>query len=598
MRVLWVLLGSASALVANDVCLGATAVHDGTNAGNNIGTIQPAQTVCTSSYYYNDVYYTYNASCTGVAHFNASASPAVSGEYFYVGVFEGRSCFALGDAVCNDNVDLDVVAGRTYFISVFSYYTSETDNFLLNISCTPVSRPTGDDWAAPQALTTGVTLVGTTVGAGTDTLAIRYPCSSQPANEVWFTYNATCTGDAVFTFGFATYDAVIMSFFSNDPNVFLVDKKWRACRDGGSNGALESTTVPVIQNQVIYLNGGKYYNSNDDTYAANVTCTAVARPANDECAGATAITTSTTFSTTGASLSQACSYYSNDVDVWSVYTATCTGDVTITTNGSTVSVWAGPGTATCALGSQLVGCDTYTASLVVAAKTGDKLFIAAATTAAAVQVNVSCTPVVRPNNDQCSNATNITEGNYVYDNTGASTDYMTNLVCGGHQNHEIWLSYRPTCYGDVTVVIAKIGGGSTDLYYSGVALGICSLPVFCQDSETLYLYGVRPGDIYTFSVGEYSSSGTQGPIQVNISCAATPTNPTPAAAPTPTPKAPTNPTVATPTNPAPTNPTAKVPTNPTAKTPTNGMPSTPTPKGEAGTVQVGFATLLALVMLA
>jgi hypothetical protein len=174
------------------------------------------------------------------------------------------------------------------------------------------------------------TYYGSTNGAGNDQWASCGSSGSTP--DVFYSFTAPCSGTlAVNTCG-SSYDTVL-SVLTTCYGSEL------ACNDDCC-GYQSCLTVPVSAGQtyVIRVSG---YNGATGDFVLNLS---YAAPANDACASATPVSDGTTpFSNCGATTDGpdepgACDFFGYtqvDSDIWYLYTASCTGDATVSLCGST-----------------------------------------------------------------------------------------------------------------------------------------------------------------------------------------------------------------------------------------------------------------------
>jgi len=150
----------------NDCCETPTVVTDGTTAFSNVGATEDGPRFACGGFprpgleIYADIWFTYTATCTGLAIVSLCGS-----EYdTTLAVYHGSACPTQGAIGCSDDDcwDLEsrtivpVVQGQTYLVRVGGYDEDETGLGVLSIRCTldgsndDVCRPGGGDCEMPH----------------------------------------------------------------------------------------------------------------------------------------------------------------------------------------------------------------------------------------------------------------------------------------------------------------------------------------------------------------------------------------------------------------------------------------------------------------
>jgi hypothetical protein len=130
-------------------------------------------------------------------------------------------------------------------------------------------------------------------------------------------------------------------------------------------------------------------------------------------------------------------------------------------------------------------------------------------------------------NDECANATPVTDGTYAFDTAGASTDGLPHpQQCSlgtGYSDigSDIWFAYTASCSGELTVDLCDSDYDTKVAVYSGC--GSCppnADPVACNDDycfvRSYLTVPVIMGSCYTIRVGGYQSA--QGPGILTLQC--------------------------------------------------------------------------------
>jgi hypothetical protein len=229
---------------------------------------------------------------------------------------------------------------------------SGTDNNNLSgnicIYNTP-SAPTNDNCGGAIALTapSGVcaSTAGTTLGATLSQAASASCASTNPDDDVWFTFNAPAAGSYVVQVDGATsFDAVLEVFSGICGSLTSL-----GCQNATGNDGLEALNVTVPSSGIYLVR--VYHNGVGSSATPTFTICVVTPPANDNCLGAIPVPlTGCGAPIAGTSLnatqSQAGCSGTADDDVWYAITASATGTAQITVTPSAsynpvVQVFAG-----------------------------------------------------------------------------------------------------------------------------------------------------------------------------------------------------------------------------------------------------------------
>jgi hypothetical protein len=282
-------------------------------------------------------------------------------------------------------------------------------------------------------------------------------------------------------------------------------------------------------------------------------------PANNDCAGAVALTvnadfacgTTTAGTTQGATLSMAASpcFGNPDDDVWYSFVATATSHRIVLSN--TVAV-GGTGTSTDAYMQVLSGaCGSQTSVLCSDPNTanptgltiGNTYFVRVYTYGNTnnitfnICVGTPPPPPPAPANDECLGAIGLTVNpDYACGTVTAGTTYggtlsMAATPCFGNPDDDVWFSFVATATSHRIVLsnIVAVGGTgtSTDAYMQ-VLSGSCGsqTSVLCSDPNTGNATGLTIGDRYYVRVYTYGNANN---ITFDI-CVGTPPPPPPAPA--------------------------------------------------------------------
>jgi len=351
---------------ANDDCVDAIPIADGATAFSTVGatTDGPAHpgTCEFDGQTYEDIWFTYTASCTG----NLEVSTCGTAAYDTDLVMYSGSCGGLSLIACNDDHTgcagfssilggtetgpIAVTAGSSYLIRVGGFSSGDEGTGTVTITCTPTgpTGPVNDDCADAIPITDGTTPFDTT-DATTDGPAHPGTCEfdGQTYEDIWYTYTASCTGNlTISTCDQAAYDTDLVLYDGSCGALNLI-----ACNDdhtgcGGFSsiiGGIETGPVPVVAGNTYLIRVGGFSSGDEGPGDITISCDQPAEPpANDDCADAEdipALPASVVFDNTAATTDQAllCGVASGPfLNVW--YTVTGTGGViTATTcNAGTV----------------------------------------------------------------------------------------------------------------------------------------------------------------------------------------------------------------------------------------------------------------------
>lgn len=211
------------------------------------------------------------------------------------------------------------------------------------------SAPTNDNCGGAIALTAPsgvcVSTAGTTLGATLSQAASASCASTNPDDDVWFTFNAPAAGSYVVQVDGATsFDAVVEVFSGACGSLTSM-----GCRNATGNDGIEALNVTVPSSGIYRVR--VYHNGVGSSATPTFNICVVTPPANDNCLGAIPVPlTGCGAPIAGTSLNatqsqSGCSGTADD-DVWYAITASATGTAQITVTPSAsynpvVQVFAG-----------------------------------------------------------------------------------------------------------------------------------------------------------------------------------------------------------------------------------------------------------------
>ena len=344
---------------ANDACFNATPIGVGSYFGATTAATNDGSASCGSSTSSPDVWYSFLAPCGGTLVVDTCGSnydTVISVHTACPGTAANEIGCNDDDAFCGGNpprqsyLAVPVNGGQTYYIRVTGYL-GLTGNYALGVNFA-ANVPANDDCGSAVFIGNG-SVNGSTICASTDGNADCGTSSASP--DVWYAYTPTISGALhVDTCG-SGYDTVI-SVHTGCPGTIA---NIIGCDDDGCGYPYSSLDVPVTGGNTYYIRVSGY-----NGLYGNFTLNTSFVPVNDSCSNALPIANGTTpFTNIGATTDgptePSCSFCCGDLqvnqDVWYVYTATCTGNATISLCGSDydtkVAIYSGttcptsPGTA-------------------------------------------------------------------------------------------------------------------------------------------------------------------------------------------------------------------------------------------------------------
>ena len=375
--------------------------------------------------YSPNIWFCYTASCTG----EITVSLAGSSYDTMLAVWDGcKDDLEYDDMIeCNDDfggtrqsqVVLDVVAGDKYLIEVGGYDT-ETGQGFLTVSCEGVTPQPSSKDNCENAKTVGDV---TELAFDTSYATFDGPGLCLTSPNIWYCYTATCTGDVTVSLAGSSYDTMLAVYdgcecypSSND----LIE-----CNDdAGATYQSEITFAATADNQYLIEVGG--YGSETGAGLLSISCQGVTPPppSKDDCENAKAVgdVTDLAFNTTNATFDGP-GLCLTSPNIWYCYTATCTGDVTVSLAGSSYdTMLAVYDECECYPSSNdLIGCNddagaTYQSEITFAATIGNQYLIEIggyANEKGAGLLTISCQGVVIPNKPDLGDAPDSTNNSGV-----------------------------------------------------------------------------------------------------------------------------------------------------------------------------------------
>jgi len=426
------LLGSAQIALgqSNDDCVNAIATTDGQYTPfDTRGASFDGPGGCN---YGRNVWFCYTASCTG------EVTITIDGAYFdtVLAVYNGCDCdiTASDRLACNDDygdswlsqVTFSAVAGGKYLIEVGGYQDLGGDGFL-RITCDgQPGQPDKDDCENAQAVGNVTNLQFDTSDATFDGPGL---CMTSP--NIWFVYTASCTGEATVSLLGSSFDTKLAIYDGDDCDPSSSDMI--GCNDDFDSIRQSQLTIPVVAGHEYLVEVGGY-GSNTGEGVLNISCEPSGQPSKDDCENAQAVgdvkdlafdTSDATFDGPGLCMTSP--------NIWYVYTASCTGDATVSLLGSSydtmLAIYYGDD---CDLSSSdMIACnDDYSparqSQITFPVVAGNEYLIEVGgygnDTGEGV-LNISCEPTGQPSKDDCENAQAVGEvKDLAFDTSDATFD--------------------------------------------------------------------------------------------------------------------------------------------------------------------------------
>jgi hypothetical protein len=362
-----------------------------------------------------NIWYCYTASCTGEVVVSLAGSEFDT----MLAVYEGCSCSLEFQMIeCNDDYErsrqsriaFDAIAGNRYLIEIGGY-ASETGEGLLNISCGGIQPPPSshDDCENAQP-------VGDVTNLGFDTTEATFDgpglCMDSP--NIWLCYTATCTGDVTVSLAGSSYDTMLAVY--NGCECYPASNDMIGCNDDAGNTYQSEITFAATAGNQYLIEVGGYANEAGEGLL-NISCEGVQPPPTsmDDCVNAQPIddVKDLAFDTTDATFDGP-GFCMVSPNIWYCYTATCTGDVTVSLFGSSYDTMLAvyDGCECYPVLDDLIGCNddagnTYQSELTFTATAGSQYLIEIGGYASATGeglLNISCEGVVVQNKTDLGDA--------------------------------------------------------------------------------------------------------------------------------------------------------------------------------------------------
>lgn len=351
-------------------------------------------------------------------------------------------------------------------------------------------------------------------------------CMTSP--NIWFRYVAPGTGEVTVSLAGSLFDTKLAVYRGADCDPRL--STMIECNDDFGNSLTSQVKFQATAGATYLIEIGGFSSTDVGRGVLNITSSAVTPPPKDDCASAIAIgdVTNRPFDTTNATFDGP-GHCMTSPNIWYSYTATCTGNVTVSLLGSSfdtmLAVYNG-GSCYPTLNA-LIECNddaqsSFQSEITFAAITGRQYLIEIGGYGSAKGqgvLNISCQgdPGPLPSKDDCASARAVGDVvNLPFDTRNATFDGPG--LCMRSPN--IWFCYAATCKGQVTVSLLGSSFDTMLAVYDG-----CECPasqsrmIECNDDfasslQSQITFDAVTGNRYLIEVGGYGSAKGQGVLTI------------------------------------------------------------------------------------
>ena len=520
-----------SAQPTNDNCSNAKQV------GNVIE--QPFDTTCATfdgpGHFFTspNLWYRYTAGRTG------DVTVSLVGSEFDTAlvVYNGGTCYPNAGDIIERNDDFggllqsqitfQATAGHDYLFEVLGYNSDEVGQGVLTVSSEGAPQASNNDsYDNAKAIGDVTDLPFDTTSATQDGPHI---CMYSP--NIWFCYTATCTGEVTASLAGSSYDTMLAVWKGCEPNLEYDDMI--ECNDDfGATRQSQVTFDAVAGNQYLIEVGG--YDLETGQGFLTVSCQGVTPPpvSKDDCENAKAVgdVTELAFDTSDATFDGP-GLCMTSPNIWYCYTATCTGDVTVSLAGSSYDTMLAvyDGCECYPASDDLIECNDdagagYQSEITFAATAGNQYLIEVGGYASETGeglLSISCQGVTPPpsSKDDCENAKAVGDVKDLAFNTTNAT-FDGSGLCMTSPN--IWYCYTASCTGNVTVSLAGSSYDTMLAVYDGCECYPTSNDLIeCNDDagasyQSEITFAATIGSQYLIEIGGYANEKGEGLL--SISC--------------------------------------------------------------------------------
>ena len=320
--------------------------NDNCSKAKQVGNVteQPFDTTCATfdgpGHFFTspNLWYLYTAGSTGdvtVSLLNSEYDTALV-------VYDGGDCYPESGDIIERNDDFggflqsqitfQATAGNDYLIEVMGYNSDEVGQGVLTISSEVSPPPSGsnDNRTHPQPVGDVTNLPFNTTSATQDG---PHHCMYSP--NIWYCYTASCTGEATVSLAGSSFDTMLAVWEGCD-GADLVYEDMIECNDDFGGTSQSKIIFDAIAGNLYMIEVGGY-GLETGQGLLSISCEGVTPPpaSKDNCSNAKAIgnVNNLAFDTTGATFDGP-GLCMTGPNIWHCYTATCTGNVTVSLTGS------------------------------------------------------------------------------------------------------------------------------------------------------------------------------------------------------------------------------------------------------------------------
>jgi len=369
------------------------------------------------------------------------------------------------------------IPGQTYYLRVYGWGGVD-GSFSACLKSDFVAAPANDDCAGSTLLTATATCngtVGNTTGASQDLQPLACgTATSTFANDVWYTFTATSSGDSVVVDPFDLFDPVLEIF--SGPCTALTQL---SCSDDPNNGLATEKVAPgtlvIGQTYTVRVYG---FNGSEGNFSICVKSKAPVTSINDICLNALSLNSSATCNSTlgnntGATQSLAPATClggtsSSALDVWYKFVANGSGDSVIVSRSGVFDPVLEVFSGNCAALTSLGCSDQLSSSAIekLAPGTlipGQTYFIRVYGFGGGIgnfNICVKRVGSVVTTFDECAGALNLTVGTTCNTLAGTTTGATpSNVVsCTGFPDDDVWYKFTASTTGNYVFRLSTIEG--------------------------------------------------------------------------------------------------------------------------------------------
>ncbi|MHC4166991.1 MAG: GEVED domain-containing protein [Planctomycetota bacterium] len=362
-------------------------------------------------------------------------------------------------------------------------------------------------------------------------------CTTSP--NIWYQYVPPGTGEVTVSLAGSLFDTKLAVYDGPQCNPRLSDLI--ECNDDFGDSLTSQVTFQATAGSAYLIEVGGFNSTDVGRGLLNIVSDATIPPPKDDCANAIAIgdVTDLPFDTTNATFDGPgrCMVSPN---IWYCYTASCTGDVTVSLMGSSFdTMLAVYDRCNCPPAiHDLIECNddtngSFQSEITFAAIAGEQYLIEVGgfgSDKGPGVLNVKCQgdPGPPPSKDNCANARPVGDVvNLPFDTTNATFDGPG--LCMRSPN--TWFCYTATCNGEATVSLLGSAFDTMLAAYKGCDCNLTSQDLIaCNDDfgsvlQSKISFDVVAGNQYLIEVGGFATETGQGVLSISCEPAATPDKP-------------------------------------------------------------------------